>query len=48
VTEAGRQNVPMKEAMAMTGHRRLATSLKYFQTGAVQQTRAANLLKDSG
>jgi Phage integrase family len=47
VTEAGRQNVPMKETMAMTGHRSLQTFLKYFQTGAVQQTRAATLLKDS-
>jgi integrase len=46
VTEAGRQNVPMREAMGMTGHRSLVTFLKYFQTGAVQHTTAANLLKD--
>ena len=45
VTEAGRQNVPMREAMAMTGHRSLATFLRYFQTGAVQHTKAANLLQ---
>jgi integrase len=38
VTEAGRQNVPMKEAMTLTGHRSLATFLRYFQTGAVQHT----------
>jgi integrase len=47
VTEAGRQNVPMREAMALTGHRSLATFLRYFQTGAVQQSAAANLLGNS-
>jgi integrase len=47
VTEAGRQNVPMKEAMSLTGHRSLATFLRYFQTGAVQLSAAANLLKES-
>jgi integrase len=31
VTESGRQNVPMKEAMAMTGHRSVQTFLRYFQ-----------------
>lgn len=39
VTEAGRQNVPMAEALALTGHRSLATFLGYFQTGAVQRKR---------
>ena len=46
VTEAGRQNVPMKEAMDLTGHRSVATFLRYFQTGAVQQSKAATLFKD--
>ncbi len=46
VTEAGRQNVPIKEAMDMTGHRSLATFLRYFQPGVVQRSRAANLLTD--
>ena len=45
VTEAGRQNVPLKEAMDLTGHRSIATFLRYFQTGAVSQTRAAHLLE---
>jgi integrase len=44
MTEAGRQNIPLAEAMALTGHRSVQTALRYFQTGAVQQTRAANLL----
>jgi integrase len=47
MTEAGRQNVPLAEAMALTGHRSVQTALRYFQTGAVQQTRAANLLGSS-
>jgi integrase len=47
MTEAGRQNVPLAEAMALTGHRSVQTALRYFQTGAVQQTPAANLLKRS-
>jgi integrase len=48
VTEAGRQNVPMKEAMQLTGHRSLATFLRYFQSGAVQlSAAAADLLKNS-
>jgi hypothetical protein len=45
VTEAGRQNVPLGETMALTGHRSVQTVMRYFQTGSVQQTRAANLLK---
>jgi integrase len=47
MTEAGRQIVPLAEAMALTGHRSVQTALKYFQTGAVQHTRAANLLGTS-
>jgi len=47
VTEAGRQNVPMTEALALTGHRSLTTFLAYFQTGAVQHTQAADLLSKS-
>lgn len=45
MTEAGRQNVPLAEAMALTGHHSVQTALRYFQTGAVQHTRAANLLQ---
>jgi len=46
VTEAGRQNVPLGEAIALTGHRSLPVFLRYFQPGAVVQTRAATLLED--
>jgi integrase len=47
MTEAGRQNVPLAEAMALTGHRSVQTALHYYQPGAVQHTRAANLLADA-
>jgi integrase len=47
VTEAGRQNVPIREAMGLTGHRSMVTFMRYFQTGAVQNTPAANLLGNS-
>jgi integrase len=44
MTEAGRQNVPLAEAMALTGHRSVQTAVRYFQTGAVEKSRAGNLL----
>lgn len=44
VTEAGRQNVPLGEAMGLTGHRNLHTFLRYFKSGAVQNTQAAHLM----
>lgn len=47
VTEAGRQNVPMGDAMALTGHRSVPTFLRYFQSGAVQLSKAAQLLTES-
>jgi site-specific recombinase XerD len=47
MTEAGRQNVPLAEAMALTGHRSVQSALRYHQIGSVQHTRAANLLQGS-
>jgi site-specific recombinase XerD len=47
MTEAGRQSVPLGEALALTGHRSVQTAVRYFQIGAAQQTRAANLLNGS-
>jgi integrase len=46
VTEAGRQNIPLGDTMAMTGHRSVQTVMRYFQTGLIGQTRAARLLGD--
>jgi len=45
MTEAGRQNVPLGEAMALTGHRSVQTAIRYFQAGAVEKSRAGNLLE---
>jgi site-specific recombinase XerD len=47
VTEAGRQNVPLGEAMGLTGHRSMQTFLRYFKLGTVQNTQAGNLLGNS-
>jgi site-specific recombinase XerC len=47
VTEAGRQSVPMGDAMALTGHRSVQTFVRYFQPGKVSRLQAANLLKRS-
>ncbi len=45
VTEAGRQNVPLAETMAMTGHRSVATVLGYSRAGASLSSEAAQLLE---
>jgi hypothetical protein len=44
MTEAGRQNVPLREAMAVTGHRSVQTAVRYSQAGAVEKSQAGNLL----
>lgn len=45
VTEAGRQNVPLAETMAMTGHHSVATVLGYFRAEASLSSGAARLLE---
>jgi integrase len=47
VTEAGRQNVPLGEAMGLTGHRSVQTFLRYFKSGTAQNTQAADLMGNS-
>lgn len=47
VTEAGRQNVPLAETMAMTSHRSVPTVLGYFRSGATLHSRATRLI-DTG
>ena len=42
VTEAGIQNIPLAETMAMTGHQSVSTVLGYFQANS--QTKGADLL----
>ena len=49
VTEAGRQNVPLGDTMAMSGHASVATAMRYFRSGGATVNRAAHLLEsDSG
>lgn len=44
VTEAGRQNVPLAETMAMTGHHSVATVMGYFRADPSVCNAGANLL----
>jgi len=44
VTEAGRQQVPLADTMAMTGHHNVATVMGYFRANASVRNAAANLL----
>lgn len=45
VTEAGRQNVPLADTMAMTGHQSVATVLGYFRAQTSVLNPAAQLLE---
>jgi integrase len=47
VTEAGRQGVPLGEAMAMTGHRSTASLVGYFR-GHSSASRSSSLMDDLG
>ncbi len=44
VTEAGRQNMPLQETMAMTGHRSVETIGGYFRAGAAQVSAVARMM----
>ena len=44
VTEASRQNIPLGDTMALTGHASVATVMKYFRSGQNTSSRAARLL----
>ncbi|OEZ63868.1 MULTISPECIES: site-specific integrase [unclassified Duganella] len=44
VTEAGRHNVPLADAMAMTGHASTSAILGYFRQGQLSTSLAARLL----
>ena len=45
VTEAGRQQVPLGETMALTGHRSTSSVIGYFRT-AGELSRGSRLLDD--
>ncbi len=44
VTESGRQNIPIGEAMALTGHRSVQTFIGYYRSGEVGNSAAARLM----
>lgn len=44
VTEAGRQNMPLQETMAMTGHRSMDVVTGYFRAGAAQVSALARMM----
>ena len=44
VTESGRQNIPIGEAMALTGHRSVQTFIGYYRSGEVSNSAAARLM----
>ncbi|MDB5869708.1 MAG: phage integrase family protein [Polaromonas sp.] len=47
VTEAGRQNMPLAETMAMTGHHSIATVLGYSRAGASLSSNVARLFDNN-
>lgn len=47
VTEAGRQNVPLGETMALTGHQSVATVLGYFRNQSGLSLSSARLLEEA-
>lgn len=47
VTGAGRQNVPLGDTMAMSGHASVTTALRQYGAGNVSVSRAARLLDRS-
>ncbi|MBD8120491.1 tyrosine-type recombinase/integrase [Pseudomonas lutea] len=44
VTEAGRQDVPLGQVMAMTEHHSVGTVMGYFQAGSLLESKATQLL----
>ena len=48
VTEAARQNVPLGEAMALTGHSSPASLIGYFRAAEVGRSAGATLFRASG
>jgi integrase len=44
VAESGRQNIPIGEAMALTGHRSVQTFIGYYRNGEVTASAAARLM----
>lgn len=47
ITEAGANDVPMAEAMGLSGHRTPKSYIRYSEIGSVTRSKAAKLLKSS-
>jgi integrase len=45
VTESGRQNIAIGEAMALTGHRSVQTFISYYRSGEASTSAAARLME---
>lgn len=46
VTEAGRRNLPLADAMALTGHHSVNTVLGYFRADSALNNQAARMLDE--
>lgn len=46
LTEAGAQEIPLKTAMAMSGHKSVSVAVGYMHVGALDQSPAATLLEN--
>ena len=46
MTEAGRQNVPLADTMALTGHQSIPTVMGYFRAESVILNQGARLLDE--
>ena len=46
VTEAGRQNMPLSETMAMTGHQSVATVMGYFRSESALGSKVSRMLDE--
>lgn len=43
VTEAGRQQIPLGDAMALSGHKSVAVAMRYFRAGSTHGSKVARL-----
>jgi integrase len=48
VTEAGKQNMPLPETMAMTGHQSVATVVGYFRAESAPGSKVSRMIDEPG
>jgi integrase len=44
ITEAGKQGCPIGDVMALSGHKSLSTAMEYYESGAIINNKASNLV----